>query len=189
MPSTKPTAIVTGAAGGIGRAFSQRLLRRGYRVVLVDIDAEKGTELQKELGADTLFVQCDVADWDSNAAMFKAAHKWAGSIDVFMANAGIEEREFFYNLPGKDGEPVKPDMAVVEVDFVSVIYALRLFRHYRRLSAQDGTLGKIIATSSMAALYAFPASPVYSAAKSGVRSTSFYSWRHGSGLTLTRSWA
>lgn len=167
--ASKPTAIVTGAAGGIGRPLSERLLRRGYRVVLVDIDAQKGNELQKELGPDTLFVECDVADWDSSAAMFKSAHEWAGRIDVFMANAGIEEREFFYHLPGKDGgEPVKPNMAVVEVDLNSVIYGLRLFRHYRRMSAQDGTLGKMIATSSLAGFYAFPASPIYSSAKSGV---------------------
>jgi len=167
--SPKPTAIVTGGAGGIGRGFAERLLKRGYRVVLADIDKQSGPKVQEELGPDTLFVQCDVSDWDSQAAMFKAAHEWGGSIDVLMANAGIEEQEFFYGLPGEGGEPVKPNMKVIDVDLHSVLYGLRLFRHYRRLAPKGGPAGKIIATSSMAGHYAFPASPAYSAAKSGVR--------------------
>ncbi|KAK7415659.1 hypothetical protein QQX98_005691 [Neonectria punicea] len=164
----QPTAIVTGAAGGIGLAYTKRLLERGYRVVLADLDSVRGTDLQKELGSNTLFVHCDVADWSSQAALFKAAHEWAGEIDLFIANAGIEEDEPFSSLPENAGEPVKPSMKVMDVDLHSVVYGLRLFRHYRKKSSTRGTVGKMIATNSMAGLYEFSVAPVYSAAKHGV---------------------
>lgn len=163
-----PTAIVTGAAGGIGLAYTKRLLDRGYRVVLADLNSDRGTELQKELGPNTLFVPCDVGDWSSQVALFKAAYEWAGHIDVFLANAGIEEDEPFYNLPENDGEPVKPSMRVLDVDLNSVVYGLRLFRHYRKKSTTGEVVGKMIATNSMAGLYEFRVAPVYSAAKHGV---------------------
>lgn len=166
--ANRPTAIVTGAGGGIGVAYTKRLLERGYRVVLADINSERGTELQKELGADTLYIHCDVSDWSSQVAMFKAAHEWASSIDVFIANAGVEEQEPFYGLPTDGEEPAMPDMSVLNINLNSVVYGLRLFRYYRRKTATDGAVGKMIATNSMAGLYEFPAAPIYSAAKHAV---------------------
>lgn len=169
MSIDKETAIVTGAVSGIGLAFTKWLLEQGYRVVMADLNEERGVELAKELGNDTLFIRCDVSDWDSQAAMFKKAHKWSGHIDLFIANAGIEEREWFYNLPGtKDDEPIKPDTTVVEVNLYSSLYGLRLFRHYTRKSKRDGKFARMITTASMAGFYAFPAAPIYSAAKHGV---------------------
>lgn len=99
MATTKTTAIVTGGAGGIGSAFAKRLLERGYRVVLADKNKELGTKVQAQLGADSLFLNCDVSSWESQAEMFKKASEWGGRIDLFIANAGIEEQEHFYHLP------------------------------------------------------------------------------------------
>ena len=163
-----PAAIVTGAASGIGLVFAKRLLDRGYRVVLADIDSDRGTRLQKELGQNTLFIQCDVSDWSSQVSLFKTAYEWAENISVFLANAGVEENEPFYSLPDTES-PVKPSIGVLEVDLYSVVYGLRLFRHHSRKVSGDSNLGKFIATNSMAGLYEFPAAPIYSAAKHGVR--------------------
>lgn len=169
-PMTSQAAIVTGAAGGIGLAYTKRLLERGYRVILADLNSNRGAELQQELGPKTLFVQCDVADWSSQAALFKAAHDWAGgAIDVFIANAGTEEPEPFYDLPDDGGEPVPPNMKILDVNLNSVIYGLRLFRHYRKKAAAvGGTAGKMIVTNSMAGIYRFPVAPIYSATKHAV---------------------
>ncbi|KAK7429739.1 hypothetical protein QQZ08_003765 [Neonectria magnoliae] len=135
------TAIVTGAAGGISLVYTKRLLEPGYRVVLAGLDWARGKSLQEGLGFNMLFVQCDVADWSSQAALFKAAHEWPGEIDVFIANAGKEEDEPFYDLPDNAGEPVKPSRKVIDVDPHSVV---------------------------MAGLYEFSVAPVHSAAKHGV---------------------
>lgn len=171
MPASKKTAIVTGGAGAIGGAWAKRLLERGYRVVLGDINKENGAKAQAELGEDTLFVYCDVASWESQAEMFKKATEWGGRIDVFIANAGIEEREWFYKIPGdKDSEPVKPDTGVIDVNLYAVLYGLRLFRHYTRKFKEEGQFAKILITSSWAGFYNFPAAPVYATAKHGVSS-------------------
>ncbi len=162
-------AVVTGAAGGIGSNMSKVLISKGYHVVLADIDAEAGAKTQATLGSSSLFVHCDLADWSSQAAMFKKAFEWHGRIDVCVANAGIDEKERFYNPPDVDQQPQKPNMKVIDVDLLAVIYGLRLFRYYWRKSGVAG-LGKMIITSSMAGIYAFPAAPVYSAAKHGVLS-------------------
>jgi 15-hydroxyprostaglandin dehydrogenase (NAD) len=174
MAIYKKTAIVTGGAGGIGAEFAKRLLQRGYRVVLADLNTQLGTDLQGELGEDVLFVYCDVANWESQAAMFKKACQWGGHIDLFIANAGIEEQEHFYQIPDKGGEPVKPNTAVIDVNLYSVVYGLRLFRHYNRESKKKGEFSRMLVTTSLAGVYPFPAAPIYSAAKNGVSHSYFH---------------
>ncbi|GME37610.1 related to 15-hydroxyprostaglandin dehydrogenase (NAD(+)) [Neofusicoccum parvum] len=136
-------AIVTGGAAGIGFALTKHLA-------------------QREIGNNTLFIQCDVADWDSQAALFKKAFGWGGGrIDLFAANAGVAEKQSIYELP--DGpEPAKPNLKLLEVNLVAVFYGLRLYRHYARIS---GAGGKMIVTSSSAGLYPFPIAPMYATAK------------------------
>ncbi|KIY01264.1 uncharacterized protein Z520_02816 [Fonsecaea multimorphosa CBS 102226] len=160
-------AIVTGAAGGIGLPMCRVLLGKGYHVVLADINQKTGAEAQKTLGDKTLFIQCDLADWGSHAAMFRKAFEWHGRIDACVANAGIVEKEKFYTIPNIEQEPEKPNLLVIDVDLNAVIYGLKLFRHYWKKSGNPG-VGRMIITSSMAGIYAFTAAPLYSAAKHGI---------------------
>lgn len=160
-------AIVTGAAGGIGINMCKSLISRGYHVVLADIDSQAGKKAHETLGEKTLFVQCDLGDWDSQAAMFKTAFEWHGRIDALVANAGIEEKERFYETPDVTKEVTKPNLLVFDVDLLAVVYGLRLFRYYWSKSGSPG-LGKVITTSSMAGIYAFHAAPLYCAAKHAV---------------------
>lgn len=162
-------AIVTGAAGGIGLHMTKLLIEKGYYVVVADIDSVAGAKAKEALGSNALFIQVDLADWESQAALFKNAFEWQGRIDMCVANAGIEELERFYNTPDVEQEVMKPNMKVIDVDLLAVIYGLRLFRYYWRKSGNtDSALGKMIITASMAGIYAFVAAPVYSAAKHGV---------------------
>ncbi|MCV7194496.1 SDR family NAD(P)-dependent oxidoreductase [Mycolicibacterium brumae] len=78
-----PTAVVTGAGRGIGRAVAARLAADGAEVVAVDADAASVTEVAERIGGRA--VVCDIADEDAVAAL-------AGSIDrldVLVNNAGI----------------------------------------------------------------------------------------------------
>jgi 15-hydroxyprostaglandin dehydrogenase (NAD) len=160
----RKVAIITGAASGIGLALARHLLSRGYRVVIADINEERGKSIQEELGPSTHFICCDVSNWESSAAMFKSAYEWGGRIDFFAANAGISEREPFYTLPEELREP---DLGTMEVDFNSVAYGLRLFRHYVREGA-TGEGGKMVVSSSMAGFYPMYLAPMYGAAKHAV---------------------
>ena len=84
-------ALITGAAGTLGRAAAKRLAGIGYQIVAVDRDRERLRELADLLGnALCNSIVADVADDGSTADYVEQAVKSAGSIDFFFNNAGIE---------------------------------------------------------------------------------------------------
>ncbi|MEK8027065.1 bifunctional rhamnulose-1-phosphate aldolase/short-chain dehydrogenase [Pseudaquabacterium rugosum] len=98
MPRPKPlvgkVALVTGGAGGIGRAIAKRLLAEGGCVVLADIDPEAldsvSAELAQAHGKDHVRgVRCDVTDEASVIAAFDRAAIEFGGVDILVSNAGI----------------------------------------------------------------------------------------------------
>ncbi len=98
MPKPKPmvgkVAVVTGAAGGIGRAIVERFLKEGACAVLLDIDApalaDVGGELAKAYGKDHVrTLVCDVTQEASVLKAFEQATIEYGGIDVIVSNAGI----------------------------------------------------------------------------------------------------
>ena len=85
-------AIVTGAAGGFGVAYSRALAQAGARVVLADIDEQGVKAAAKELeseGLTCLAVRADVGSEDSAAAMAAAAVEHFGGIDILVNNAAL----------------------------------------------------------------------------------------------------
>ena len=84
------TAVVTGAAGGIGAAVCRRLKAEGAHVVAVDLDGDALEKLAVELGDDVLMVSADVTSEEETQRFFGAAVERFGSVDMFHANAGIE---------------------------------------------------------------------------------------------------
>jgi NAD(P)-dependent dehydrogenase (short-subunit alcohol dehydrogenase family) len=82
-------AVVTGGAGGIGRATAQLLVAEGARVVLGDIDAEAGEGLAAELGDAAAFEVCDVSDADQVQSLVDHAVDRFGGLDIMFNNAGI----------------------------------------------------------------------------------------------------
>lgn len=83
------TAIVTGGASGIGRGIAERFLAEGARVVIADMDAERGEALAGELGADAVFRVADVADPAQVTALVEAAVETFGGLDIMVNNAGV----------------------------------------------------------------------------------------------------
>lgn len=132
---------------------------------MADVNLERGEELSKELGDSVLFHQTDVSEWDQQAALFKRTWEWSGRIDLFAANAGIDDRESVFQR-FDDEEPKKPNLKTLEVDLVAVFYGLKLFVHYVRKNEKPG--GKMVITASCVGLYPFETNPTYCAAKHGV---------------------
>lgn len=82
-------AIVTGAARGIGLATAKMFLEQGWRVALVDCDAE---ELAKQDGtADTLLLPLDMSKPEETEAMVARTLDWSGRVDALVNNAGVAE--------------------------------------------------------------------------------------------------
>lgn len=89
---TDRTAIVTGAAQGIGEAYARALAAEGARVVVADIDAELGEQVAKQIVADggaATFIPVDVSDPESAESLATSTLETYGSIDHVVNNAAI----------------------------------------------------------------------------------------------------
>ena len=105
MPATARTALVTGAAGGIGRAIALRLARDGCDVGLVDLDlpgAEQTADRVRALGRRAAVAVCNVASRDSVRQAIAAIAEALGPVDVLVNNAGILRQARFVDLTEKD---------------------------------------------------------------------------------------
>jgi NAD(P)-dependent dehydrogenase (short-subunit alcohol dehydrogenase family) len=84
---SEQVALITGAAGGFGRALTETLTARGTRVVACDVDVAAGEELAEATGA--LFVACDVSEPEQNEAAVAVAVEEHGGLDLAFLNAGV----------------------------------------------------------------------------------------------------
>lgn len=87
MSVTDQGVVVTGAAGGIGRALAARLVREGARVVVNDVDPDATRATAAEIGAYA--APGDAASQDGIAHLVAAAREHLGQVDAWFANAGI----------------------------------------------------------------------------------------------------
>ena len=86
------TAVVTGAAKGIGRATAELFAREGARLVVNDVDRDGLEDLEGQLsgeGAEVVSVVGDVSDVDDAKGIIGAAVESFGRVDVLVANAGV----------------------------------------------------------------------------------------------------
>lgn len=101
--------VITGAASGMGEAHARLFVKEGAKLVLTDINEEKGQEVAEELGENALFVKHNVANKDDWEVVVNKAENKFGPITGLVNNAGIvgplkplEELtdEEFYNVIG-----------------------------------------------------------------------------------------
>jgi NAD(P)-dependent dehydrogenase (short-subunit alcohol dehydrogenase family) len=160
-------AVVTGGCSGIGLATVQRFVEEGAKVVIGDIDEQRGHELVGQLGGTDLatFVKVDVTDKDQVDALFRTAKDTYGSVDIAFNNAGIS--------PPEDDSILDTDLEawrrVQEVNLTSVYLCCKAALPH--MLAQGS--GSIINTASFVAVMGAATSQIsYSASKGGVLSMS-----------------
>ncbi|HEX2315852.1 MAG TPA: SDR family NAD(P)-dependent oxidoreductase [Thermomonospora sp.] len=150
-------AWITGGANGIGAAVARRLVAGGAKVVLADVDAERGAALAEEL--DGAFVRCDVRDPEDSVAAVRVATERFGGLDIAFLNAGVASG---CDLDGNfDAETYRRAMGI---NLDGVAFGVRAA--LPALRARGG--GDIVATASMAGLTATPFDPIYGANKAAV---------------------
>jgi NAD(P)-dependent dehydrogenase (short-subunit alcohol dehydrogenase family) len=154
------TAIVTGAAGGIGVAVTKRLLEEGCKVVAVDL-AEQALRRALPENIDQLHLAAADVSTEAGAASYvDAAVQRFGGVDLFVNNAGVfAERSLLVDMPATDFD------RVIAVNLRGVFLGLQAV--LRRMISQ-GRGGAIVNTSSVGGLTAAPYCSAYNASKSGV---------------------
>ncbi|MCX7892966.1 MAG: SDR family NAD(P)-dependent oxidoreductase [Burkholderiales bacterium] len=155
-------AVVTGGAGGLGRAMAERFAREGMRVVIADVDAAALARTEAELragGADVAGVRCDVAKAADVEALAQAALARYGAVHVAVNNAGVSPVGPVWENTVRDWE------WALGVNLWGVIHGVRVFTPI--LLAQ-GDEGHIVNTASVAGLINPPGMGVYNASKHAV---------------------
>ncbi|STV15406.1 3-oxoacyl-ACP reductase [Klebsiella pneumoniae] len=108
MKLASKTAIVTGAARGIGFGIAQVLAREGARVIIADRDAhgEAAAASLRESGAQALFISCNIAEKTQVEALFSQAEEAFGPVDILVNNAGINRDAMLHKLTEADWDTV-----------------------------------------------------------------------------------
>jgi NAD(P)-dependent dehydrogenase (short-subunit alcohol dehydrogenase family) len=156
------TAIVTGAANGIGRAIAGALAGAGANVVVCDVLADDGERTVDEInsaGGTAAFVQADVSDSEQAEALIAMALERFGGLDVLANNAGIGGGMARLH----EIEPADFDRVIavnLRGTFLCSKYAIPHF-----LAQHDG---RIVNTASTYGLIGAPGAPAYCASKGAI---------------------
>lgn len=156
------TALVTGAASGIGRASALAFARRGAALALCDV-SEKGLEetatAARALGVDVLAQRVDVAQADEMQAFADAVHARVPAVDVLMNNAGV----------GLGGGVLDTTLAdwrwIVDINLMGVVHGIHCFAP---AMVRAGRGGHVVNVASMAGYVASSTLPAYVATKFAV---------------------
>jgi NAD(P)-dependent dehydrogenase (short-subunit alcohol dehydrogenase family) len=153
------TAVITGAASGIGEATTRLFVQEGARVVMADVEQERGARIAAELGSQCRFLPTDVSKEGAVDAAVALAVADFGGLDCMFNNAGN---------PGSTGGIEEIEMAsfdrTVAVHLRGVFLGIRAAARVMRRQGR----GSIINTASVAGLSAGYVGHDYSACKAAI---------------------
>lgn len=155
-------ALITGASRGIGKAIALELARRGFNIVINDLELpDEGAKAMEEIkkgGREAIFIKADVSRYEEAERMVKEAVEKLGRVDVLVNNAGINIDRFLINMTPEQWQKV------IDVDLTGVFNCTKAALPY--MIQQGG--GRIINISSMSALDGALGQANYAAAKGGI---------------------
>ncbi|MET3470134.1 3-oxoacyl-[acyl-carrier protein] reductase [Novosphingobium sp. 1529] len=159
---TGMTALVTGAAGGIGSAISHALARQGARLALSGTNPAKLRAFREELnetyGHDHVEVTCDLSNAEQVEKLVPAALDTLGKIDILVNNAGITRDNLAMRMKDEEWD------AVIRVNLEA---AFRLMRSATK-PMMKARFGRIISVTSVVGATGNPGQVNYAAAKAGL---------------------
>ncbi|MEC9199420.1 MAG: L-iditol 2-dehydrogenase [Pseudomonadota bacterium] len=153
------TAMITGAARGIGRAFAERYVAEGARVVIADINLPAAQKTAAEIGEKAIALPIDVTDQDSIDMCVRQSVKELGGIDILINNAAL-----FTAAPIAEIERADYD----RVFSINVAGTLFTMQAVARHMIERGQGGKIINMASQAGRRGESLVAVYCASKAAV---------------------
>jgi 3-oxoacyl-[acyl-carrier protein] reductase len=159
---TGMTALVTGAAGGIGSAISHALARQGARLALSGTNPSKLRSFREELndtyGHDHVEITCDLSNTEQVEHLVPATVDTLGKIDILVNNAGITRDNLAMRMKDEEWE---------QVIKINLEAAFRLMRAATK-PMMKARFGRIITITSVVGATGNPGQMNYAAAKAGV---------------------
>jgi len=155
------TAIVTGAAQGIGAAVAAAFSENGARVCVVDLTLERAETLAARLraaGAEAIGMGCDVSRRDQVDAMVAATHRHFGRIDILINNAGVTRPAMLHKMTEAQWDEVMAVHLKGSFNCLQAVVPGMMERRY----------GRIVNVTSTAGLLGTIGQINYSAAKAGI---------------------
>lgn len=153
------TAVVTGGANGIGRAFVRRLAQEGANIVIADIaDGSEAVREAEALGVKVRAIRCDMGNADSIAAMGAEVASDCGGCDILVHNAGIYPPQLFEDISFDDWR------RVLTINLDSMFHLSKAV--LPKMKAKGW--GRIIAISSTTVHSGIEMNTHYSASKAGL---------------------
>ena len=162
MRFTGKTAVVTGAARGIGRATALKFAMEGARVVALDVNTEELARLKGELEEYTkelMCLECDISDEQRVYEVANEAIKKFGKIEILVNNAALWK----YHCPFVD-VPTDTWKKFFDVNVMGTMYVTKAFLG----NMIENGYGRIINVASVAGVYGINRMAPYSATKAAV---------------------
>lgn len=151
-------ALITGGAGGIGKATAKQFINEGAKVMLIDLKEDELKKIQEELKSDNVYyIAADVSKTEEVKKYAQKAEKLFGKVDVFFNNAGVEGS-------------VKPttDYPVEEYDKVMGVNVRGVWLGMKFITPLMKDGGSIILTSSVAGMIGMGNLSAYVASKHAI---------------------
>ena len=156
---TGQTAVVTGAATGIGEAIARRLAKAGASVAVADLNLNGATEVARSIGGAAFPLQVDISRSDSANAAIAQVLARSGRIDILVNNAGIAGKA------APLGSQTDADwQGVIAVNLLGVVYMTRAVIEHMR----ERKYGRVVNIASIAGKEGNPNMSPYSATKAAV---------------------
>jgi NAD(P)-dependent dehydrogenase (short-subunit alcohol dehydrogenase family) len=159
-------AIVVGGASGLGEATARRLHEQGAVVTIADLNADKGTALASELGAE--FVACDVRDEEQVKDAVEQAARKDGGLRIAACCAGVGWAQ---KVAGSKGpHPLLPFETVIQINLIGTFNVLRhaAAAMIANEPSEDSERGVFVCTASIAAYDGQVGQIAYAASKGGI---------------------
>ncbi len=166
------SAIITGAARGIGRAFAEAYVREGAVVAIADIDMRRAEATAHSIGKAAYPVELDVASQGSIESAVATSVKHAGGVDILINNAALFDLASIVDVTRESYD---------KLFAINVAGSLFMLQAVARQMIEQGRGGKIINMSSQAGRRGEPLVAIYCATKAAI-----ISLNQSAGLDLIR---
>jgi NAD(P)-dependent dehydrogenase (short-subunit alcohol dehydrogenase family) len=160
---TGKVALVTGAGSGLGRAVVERFAAEGAKVIVTDLDVERGGAVAAAIGANAAFIRCDHTCSEEDARAVAFAIERFGKLDIVHNNAGGP-----FTGPFEDVDDATLER-VLRTNLFGVMQMSRAALPHLRESGKRNPAGSaLLFTSSLQGLKAKPNFSLYTVAKHGI---------------------